>query len=124
MAALCSVFEQLGRYELLVAYATQAVKKWDAPLFVYYRLFAKSSGNLLFLQIAEVEQLKDAMEQAIERDDADTVKRIRAFLFQVMGFDLEQSFENFGDEPDFEESENEDEFDEFLESLLHDEQPR
>ncbi len=104
MAAVCSMFEQLERYDVLQTYAEHALKKWrNDPLFMYYRLFAKSTGNQFLLRPGELTQIKDALLLAMQRHETDTVKRIHAFMFHNMPLDIPIGFDNFDDFDDDEE---------------------
>ncbi len=104
MAAVCSMFEQLERYDLLQTYAEHALKKWaDEPLFVYYRLYGKSSGNQFLLRPTELDMIKDAMLLAMERNETDTVKRIHAFMVHNIPLDIPIGFGDFDDFDDDEE---------------------
>ena len=104
MAAVCSMFEQLERHDLLQTYAERALKRWrDDPLFVYYRLFAKSTGNQFLLRPGEMTQIKDALLLAMQRNETDTVKRIHAFMFHNIALDIPIGFDNFDDFDDDEE---------------------
>jgi hypothetical protein len=104
MAALCSMFERLERYDLLQTYAEHALKKWeDESLFVYFRLYGKTSGNQFLLRPGELTQIKDAMMLAMQRNETDTVKRIHAFLLHNIPLDLPIGFDGFDDFDDDEE---------------------
>jgi len=104
MAAVCSMFEQLERHDLLQTYADHALKKWaEEPLFVYYRLYGKCSGNQFLLRPTEMDMIKDAMLLAMERNETDTVKRIHAFMVHNIPLDLPIGFGDFDDFDDDEE---------------------
>jgi len=104
VAALCSMLERLEEHDLLQAYAQQALKKWaDEPLFVYYRLYGKCSGNQFLLRLTELDMIKDAMLLAMERNETDTVTRIHAFMVHNLPLDLPIGFGDFDDFDDDEE---------------------
>lgn len=102
MAAICSMFEQMERYDLLQTYAQHALKTWqNDPLFVYYRLFAKSTGNQFLLRPDELTQIKDALLLAMQRHETDTVKRIHAFMFHNIPLDIPIGFGDFDDDEEW-----------------------
>lgn len=98
METLCAAFERLAVYEMLRTYTQQACLRWDTPLFTYYRLVAKASGNLFALNPSDTDVLEEALEEATERSETDTIQRIGRLLEQFHDTGLKPESERLRDE--------------------------
>ena len=81
LRSICHLFDQTNQYPFLTKYAAIGARLWkDQPIFVYYRVLAKSKRGNIAISWADSNALNRAMHQAMEMDDRETVRRIEALL--------------------------------------------
>ena len=81
LRAVCECFARVPHFVLLEYAAKQALSVWpDKPIYVYYRILARTEDNIMLLSQNEIEALEDALEQAEEARDIRTVSLIERLL--------------------------------------------
>jgi len=86
MVSLCECFKKIEHNEFLKQCAEIALKRWPKhPPFVFYQIYSKSKGNILFMPMQDMERLKNAAERAEQQGDKRTSVMIMGFLTQMRG---------------------------------------
>ncbi|MCK5719597.1 MAG: tetratricopeptide repeat protein [Thiomargarita sp.] len=89
---ICKNLLAIEYYSLIKLLANKALDEWDnEPIFVYYYLYSKVSGNIYLLDKDEIDQLLNAIETAEEQNDKATAIIIAQFLDNL------RTFFNLGD---------------------------
>ena len=108
----CEIFDQINHYELIRHCAKVAIneKKWFAPIWSFYKIYAQVNGNAEKLSTWEVHSLKMNHSSAEEFKDHRTRILIESFIDQYYesNFDSGPSFFDglFGFDDDVEEDED------------------
>ncbi len=78
---LCEAFYRKMNFFLLKTFAPVAEKRWtESPIFVFFRLYAKSKGNSSLLNAHEQEQLDCMYDMALDRNDLPLTQLIDEFI--------------------------------------------
>ncbi len=82
LLAVCECLQRAPHYELLEYFASQALKRWQRPLLVYYQLYGRAEGKLDNVSSKDYQHLERAWEQANQTKDHRTARVIDEFLSQ------------------------------------------
>jgi hypothetical protein len=113
MVSLCECFKKIEQKEFLKQCAELAIKRWPKhPPFVFYQIYSKSKGNIMFLPMQDMERLKNAAERAEQQGDKRTSVMIMGFITKMGG--------GLFPTPFFDAFDDEDDEDEFLDEEFFD----
>jgi tetratricopeptide (TPR) repeat protein len=82
LLGVCECLQRAPHYELLEHFASQALKYWQRPLFVYYQIYGRAEGKLDNVSDKDYQRLERAWEQAQQAQDHRTARLINEFLSQ------------------------------------------
>ena len=81
MEMICELFLEAEAYDLLHTFSTRAVRQWqDEPLFIYFQVIVKTTGDPMRMSTFDAESLERARVSLLNRNDSRNADRISEFL--------------------------------------------
>lgn len=72
----------IQQYDLLNSLATQALEKWQQPVWVYYHVISETKHQAELCSLINLRRLQQSLQQAREEKDSQSILLIEEFLYQ------------------------------------------